>query len=134
MPVIARHGDIAKAGYFFVGENSVQHERCPPHALSAVRQFMHFPFGTVVPAYHPVLEMAFPVLAVEAISKVFHLADVRHMRLFPIHFQEEFPFDVSSDAFQGSLGASSALAENHAIISIADEFVPASFQFLVKLV
>ena len=211
LPVIARHGDIAKTGYFFVGEDSVQHERRPPYALSAVRQFVHLPFGDVVLAYHPVsrpdslpllpidgadfptepfiralehllhvrqlevvhpalhesfqdertvfvahrfpsaqnlpqavlhlrqrfrvyLETAFSVLAVEAVAKVFHVADVRHMRFSPIHFQEEFPFDVLGDAFQGSLGASPALAENHAVVSIADEFVPAPLQFLVELV
>ena len=75
-------------------------------------------------------ETKFPFPPVESISQVFYPANVFNVCLFPIHFEEQFPFYVSCYAFQGPLCTSPAFAQYHAVVSVTDKFMPSPFQFI----
>ena len=76
----------------------------------------------------------FPFPPVESISQVFYPANVWSRRLFPVHFEEPFPFYLSCYGFQGPLCPSAAFSQYHAFVGVTDKFMFSPFQFLVQFI
>ena len=51
-----------------------------------------------------------------------------------VRLEEQLPFDEPDDGFAGTLGRSLGLAEDHAVVGVANEAMAPLLQLAVKLV
>ena len=70
---------------------------------------------------------------VEGVAKVLLPVHAAYMGLLAVHLQEQFLFDVTADAFADPFSGAGTLAENNAVVGIADKGQAAAFEFAVKL-
>ena len=71
---------------------------------------------------------------VEGVAKVFLTVHAPYMGLLAVHLQEKLLLDETADTLADSFGGTRTLAEDNAIVGIADKRKTTAFEFAVKLV
>ena len=79
-------------------------------------------------------QSALPSHNTKRVTEVFHSNDTPHFCLLAIHLQIKFLLDEVRDGFADALGGSFTLAEDDAVIRVADETMSSSFKFLVEFI
>ena len=79
-------------------------------------------------------QASFAPSCVKGVAKVLLTVHAPYMGLLAVHLQEKLLLDVTADTLADSFGGTRTLAEDNAIVGIADKRKTTAFEFAVKLV
>ena len=79
-------------------------------------------------------QASFAPSCVKGVAKVLLTVHAAYMGLLAVHLQEKLLLDKTADALTDSFGCTRTLAEDNAIVGVADKRKTTAFEFAVKLV